>query len=97
MLSGKQRGYLSRLSSNIDATLMIGKDGLSGGVEEAFIGEFKHRELVKLRFIASKEERFELAQTLADKYGIELVRVIGNVAVFYKSSEDPEKRKIVLP
>ncbi len=94
MLSSKQRGILSRLASNLDPVLMIGKEGVSDGVEEAFARELRFRELIKVRFTASKDERFDLAASLAEKYQAELVRVIGNTAVFYRESDDPERRTI---
>ncbi len=97
MLSSKQRGYLSRLASKMDPVLMIGKEGVSPGVAEAFLKELNFRELMKVRFVASKEERFDLAAALAEKYGAELVRVMGNTAIFYRKSDDPERRNIVLP
>jgi RNA-binding protein len=97
MLSSKQRSYLSKLASAMDPVLMIGKEGVSDGVEDAFSRELHFRELMKVRFIASKDERFELAEALAEKYHAELVRVIGNTAVFYKKSDDPERRTIDLP
>jgi RNA-binding protein len=97
MLSSKQRGYLSRLASKLDPVLMIGKEGVSAGVEDAFERELHFRELLKVRFTASKDERFDLASSLAEKYHAELVRVIGNTAVFYRKSSDPEHHSIVLP
>lgn len=97
MLSGKQRGYLSGLAATVQPTVMIGKDGLSEGVIRALRDELNIRELVKLRFIASKEERRTLSEQLAQAVGAELVRVIGNAAIFYKMAEDTEKRTINLP
>ncbi len=97
MLSSKQRGFLSRLASNLDPVLMIGKEGVSKGVEDAFSRELHFRELIKVRFTASKDERFDLASALAEKFQAELVRVIGNTAVFYRKSDDPEHRTIELP
>lgn len=97
MLTGKQRGYLTRLAATMDPTIMIGKNGSSQEFEQAFAEEFTRRELVKLRFISSKDERFTLARNLAEKYKAELVRIIGNTAVFYRQAEDPEKRTITLP
>jgi RNA-binding protein len=94
MLSSKQRGYLSRLASKLDPVLMIGKEALSSGVEEAFERELHFRELLKVRFTASKDERFDLAASLAEKHEAELVRVIGNTAIFYRKSNDPEHRTI---
>lgn len=97
MLNSKQRSYLSGLASTLQPTVMIGKEGLSDGVVRAVDAELHNRELIKLRFIASKEDRRPLSEQIAEQVGAELVRVIGNVAIFYKQSPDPEKRTINLP
>lgn len=97
MLTSKQRSYLSKLASHFEPVLMIGKEGVSDGVENAFRRELRFRELMKVRFVASKDERFELAEALAEKYQAELVRVMGNTAIFYRKSDDPEYQKIELP
>ena len=97
MLSSKQRGFLSGLAATINPTVMVGKDGVSDGVVQALIAEFSHRELIKVRFIASKDEKRELAAVLAQKSGSEIVRIIGNVAVFYRPAEKAEDRAIILP
>jgi RNA-binding protein len=97
MLTSKQRGYLSKLAATLDPTVMVGKEGASEAVERAIKAEFMHRELLKLRFVASKEERDELARKLAEKTGAELVRVIGNVAIYYRRADNSERRNIELP
>lgn len=97
MLTSKQRGFLSSLAVSIQPTVMIGKDGASDAVVRALQAEFKHRELVKLRFQDSKDERRELARGLAERTGSELVRVIGNVAVFYLRAAESENRRIEFP
>ncbi|MEW6565148.1 MAG: YhbY family RNA-binding protein [Spirochaetota bacterium] len=97
MLTSKQRSFLSGLAASLQPTVMIGKEGLSEGVVRALQNELNVRELVKLRFIASKEDRRSFSEQLAQEAGAELVRVIGNVAIFYKMAEDAEKRTITLP
>jgi len=97
MLTSKQRSFLSGLAASLQPTVMIGKEGLSEGVVRALQNELNVRELVKLRFIASKEDRRSFSEQLAQEAGAELVRVIGNVAIFYKMAEDAEKRSITLP
>lgn len=97
MLTSRQRGYLSALAVNIHPTVMLGKEGATEGVEKALAEEFKHRELVKLRFVDGKDERRETARALAERVGAELVRVIGYVAIYYKRAADPERRLIDLP
>jgi RNA-binding protein len=76
---------------------MVGKEGASDAVQRAMKAEFAHREILKLRFVASKDERDTLARKLADTTGAELVRVIGNVAVYYRPADDVERRTIELP
>jgi RNA-binding protein len=97
MLTSKQRGFLSKLATSIDPTVMVGKDGASEAVKRAIQMEFAHRELLKVRFVASKEERDEAARGLAEKTGAELVRVIGNVAILFRPLDDPKKRTVELP
>ncbi|GAB1482382.1 ribosome assembly RNA-binding protein YhbY [Treponema sp.] len=97
MLTSKQRSYLSKLAASLNPTVMLGKEGASEAVAQALKAEFSHRELVKLRFVSSKDERDDLAAALAASSNAELVRTIGNVAIFYKQANDPEKRTIQLP
>ena len=97
MLTSRQRTYLSALAVSVDPTVMIGKDGAGQAIERAVSAEFKHRELLKIRFVTAREDRAELARALAERTGAELVRVIGKVAVFYKRAADPELRAIELP
>ncbi len=97
MLTSKQRGYLSGLASKAEPTVMVGKEGASEGLYRMVAQEFRHRELLKIRFVASKEERKEIASSLAEQTGAELVRLIGNVAVLYRPAEKPEDRSIQLP
>lgn len=97
MLSSKQRSFLSKLAATENPIIMVGKEGLSPALEKAFVTEFSHRELLKVRFVSGKDERRELAASLAKTANAELVRVIGFVAVFYKQASNPEKREIQLP
>jgi RNA-binding protein len=97
MLSSKQRSYLSGLAAQMQPTVMVGKEGASPAVQRALEMEFRHRELVKLRFVASKEERADLAASLAGGCAADLVRLIGNTAIFYRRAEQPGDRTIQLP
>jgi len=54
-------------------------------------------ELIKVKFIQSKEEKDDLARAAADKTGSVLVRIIGNVAIYYRHQSDPERRVVHPP
>lgn len=97
MLDSKQRSYLNSISSEQAVVTHLGKAGPS----EPFAAQLERllaiHELVKVRFVDFKEDRKEIARGLAESTASELVRVIGNTAIFYRRNPDPEKRTIVLP
>ncbi|MFH2114169.1 MAG: YhbY family RNA-binding protein [Spirochaetota bacterium] len=94
MLTSKQRSHLAGLATKLDPIVFLGKAGAAAGVSEALERALDDHELVKLRFIDFKGERDELARQLAAQSGAELIRVIGNVGVFYRQQPDRKKRKI---
>jgi RNA-binding protein len=96
MLSSRQRSKLAGLAQEMEPQIHLGKGGASDGVEAQLDKLLSDHELVKLRFIDFKESRHELASELADRTGADLVRVIGNVAVLWRRSHNPEKRRIDL-
>ncbi|GAB1433759.1 hypothetical protein MASR2M29_23960 [Spirochaetota bacterium] len=95
MLSSKERARLSALANKLSPVLHLGKAG-AAGIREALSKALADHELVKLRFVDFKGEKDAIARELAEGAGAELVRIIGHVAIIYKSSPDPEKRKIEL-
>jgi len=96
MLTSKLRARLAGLAATLDPVVMLGRSGASEGVREALAAALDSHELVKLRFGDFQGEKKELARDLAAATGSELVRVIGNVAVFWKRNPDPDKRKVAL-
>ena len=96
MLTSKERARLAGLAAKLDPVVMLGRGGASEGVRDTLAEALDHHELVKLRFADFKGEKKELALELAAATGADLVRVIGNVAVFWKRNPDPDKRKVAL-
>lgn len=96
MLTSRQRSKLAGLAQDLEPQLHVGKGGASGGVEAQLDKLLTDHELVKLRFVDFKESKHELATGLAERTGSEVVRVIGNVAVLWRRSHNPEKRRIDL-
>ena len=96
-LRGYQRSYLLKTAHKLKPVVMIGRDGYTEGVRAALDNALDLNEVVKLKFQDYKEEKQEIAQKLAEGTQSTLVRVIGNVAVFFRPHRDAEKRKIFLP
>jgi RNA-binding protein len=96
MLSSRQRTKLAGLAQELEPQIHLGKAGASEGIEAQLDKLLTDHELVKLRFVDFKESKHELASALAERTHSELVRVIGNVAVLWRRSHTPEKRRIDL-
>ena len=93
MLSPKLRAELASAAQTQGCTVSLGKSGLTDALASRLDVLLGQHELVKLRFGDRKDERRELAAELARRTGSELVRIIGNVAVFYRADPDPAKRR----
>jgi len=96
MLSSKQRSRLASLSQSLDPLVQLGRAGASEAFAEHLDTLLEEHELVKVRFMDFKESRHELSLEIAARTKSELIRVIGNTAIFFRRSSDQEKRRIEL-
>ncbi len=96
MLTSKQRAYLRSLANSIDTILMVGKGGLSEQITAQAAQALKARELIKGKVLESCELSVrEVADTIAEATGSEVVQVIGTKFVLYKRND--KEPKIELP
>ncbi len=97
-LTGAQKSYLRGQGQKLDATLKIGK----GGLTPAFFVELnkllRAHELVKLRFLgAERDEREVLDAQIADEGRCVFVGAVGHTALFYRQNPEPKERTVALP
>lgn len=92
-LTSQDRAFLRGEAQVIDPVVMVGKEGGTPAVVAALSEALKAHELVKVRFQNHKDEVKDISFLLAEQTASVLVAVTGFTAVFYKRSEDPEKRR----
>lgn len=95
-LSNPQIRKLKALGQRMDASLKVGKQGLSPGFLATLDQELARHELVKVRLEEFKEQRKELAPELAAKSSAQLIALVGHVVLLYRQNPNPEQRKITL-
>src|SRR5688500_13284428 len=93
-LNNAQIRKLKGLAQRMDASLKVGKQGLSEGFIKTLDQELTRHELVKLKFAEFKEQRKELAPQLAERTQSHLIALVGNVVVLYRQNPEEDKRKI---
>ena len=76
---------------------MVGRNGLTKNVLNMAENALKSHELIKIRFVESKDKKMDIAEEISDRTKSEIVGMIGHVAIFYRQSPDTKKRKINLP
>jgi RNA-binding protein len=96
-LTGAQKTFLRGVGQTLDATVKVGKGGLT---PEFFTELQKHlnsRERIKVRFVAAdRDERAVLAPRIADEGRCVFVSSVGATALFFRQNPDPAKRVIEL-
>ena len=97
-LTSSQKSFLRGQGQTLEASLKIGK----GGLTPAFLAELqkllRSQELVKLRFLgAEREERTALCTQIADEGRCVCVGAVGHTALFYRQNPDPKARTVTLP
>jgi RNA-binding protein len=95
-LNNAQIAKLKGMAQRLDATLKIGKNGLSEPFLKTVRDALAQKELIKVKFDDFKDQKKTLAPEMATKTDSRLVTLIGNVAVLYRQQDDPAKRKIVV-
>lgn len=90
MLTSKQRAQLRKQANGLTPVFQIGKDGVEEALVTATQSCLAKRELIKLRTLeTSPETSREVADTLAEATGADVVQVIGGtIVLFQKKKKD---------
>ena len=94
-LTGKQKNYLRGIAHSKNPIVAIGNKGLTEAVLNEIELALDQHELLKIKLPgASKVEKTTLLETISEKSKSQIVQLIGNVGVVYRSSDEA---KITLP
>jgi len=96
-LTSKQRRWLRGQAHALDALIQVGKGGLSEGLIRQTDEVLGRHELVKVRFLADRDDRREQTAALVGATGSQLAGAIGRVAILFRQQPDPEQRRYKLP
>lgn len=92
-MNSKQRKLLEKAAHPLSPVVIVGQGGATEAVETMLSTQLSQHELVKLKFNEYKDEKRELAENLEKATASTLVRIIGNVAIFYREHPEAEKQR----
>ena len=95
-LTGAQKSKLRALGQKLDATLKVGKEGLTPAFFTELSRGLRARDLIKLRFggDADRDSRAALTTQIETEGHCTCVGAIGQTALFYKPASDPSKSSL---
>jgi RNA-binding protein len=84
VLSAAERRALKGRAQRLDATVRLGKQGLTDELVATLNASLAAHELVKVKLVEFKAERKDMAAQLAERTGSVLVQVVGHVVVLFR-------------
>ena len=96
-LKGSQRKYLRSQAHHLKPLVIVGAKGVTDQLIGSVDLTLKDHELIKVKFGEFKDSKKEISEEIATATKSELIGLIGNIAIFYRRQQNPEKRKIKIP
>ena len=98
-LTSNQKKYLRGTAHSLKPIVIIGQHGLADSVVAAVEEALNAHELIKIKFgeFKEKEEKRFIIEQIEEKTESQLCGLTGHVAILFRRSKDPKKRKIKLP
>jgi RNA-binding protein len=80
-------GELKGRAQLLKPMIRLGQEGVSGSLVKAINEALDQHELVKVKFMAYKERKKELARTIEEQTGANLVLAVGHTATYYRAKK----------
>lgn len=96
-LTSRQRSHLRSAAHALAPVVLVGRAGATEAVVCEVDDALAARELIKIRLAGDRDERQRTAAAIAERTGAELAGTIGRIAILYRQSPDPSRRRIALP
>lgn len=95
-LTGSQRKRLRGLAHGLEATIQVGSSGLTPNLAENVDNALARHELIKVRFLGSRERKKEICTEMEQELECHLAGLVGHVAILYRQASEPADRRIEL-
>ena len=96
-LTSRQRSHLRSAAHGLAPVVLVGRAGPTEAVVREVDDALAARELIKIRLAGDWDARQRTAAAIAERTAAELAGTIGRIAILYRQSADPARRRIALP
>lgn len=83
-LSNAEIRRLKAAAQHLEPVVFLGKHGVTPDFLQSVDAALASRELIKLKFVAFKDERHDLAAQIASQTDSKVILIVGHIAVLYR-------------
>jgi RNA-binding protein len=87
-LTARERSHLKARAHALEPSVQVGHGGLTDGVAAEIDRALKARELIKVKILADRDERDEIAGAIAARTEAAIVQQVGKVVVLWRPKPD---------
>ncbi len=92
-LTPEQKKHFRTLGHNLNPIVMVAGKGLSENIQLEVDRALEDHELIKVKFsVGDRDIKRQLVREMCDIVEAELVQQIGNIALLYRPSRDPNPK-----
>lgn len=87
-LTARERSHLKARAHALEPSLIVGHGGLTDGVAAEIARALTARELIKVKILADREARDEIAAAICARTDSAIVQQVGKVVVLWRPRPD---------
>ena len=87
-LTARERSHLKARAHALEPSVQVGHGGLTDGVATEIDRALKARELIKVRILADRDDREEIAEAISARTASAIVQQVGKVVVLWRPKPD---------
>ncbi len=92
-LTAAQKKQFRSIGHNLNPIVMVAGNGLTENVQLEVDRALEDHELIKVKFsVGDRDVKKALIKTLCEQVQAEIVQEIGNIALMYRASEEPNPK-----
>lgn len=89
-LTTREKSHLKARAHALEPSVQVGHGGLTDGVATEIDRALKARELIKVKILADRDEREEIAEAIATRTESAIVQQVGKVVVLWRPKPEEE-------
>jgi RNA-binding protein len=89
-LTTRERSHLKARAHALEPSVQIGHGGLTDGVAAEIDRALKARELIKVKILADRDEREQIAEAVSTRTDAAIVQQVGKVVVLWRPKPDED-------